>query len=714
MKKLFATIMTAIFVVSMFAFINAKPAYSASKTTGDVDWICGTPELKLKPHAPHNTYGNPWYLTVTDNYWIEDYLQKFDLIVTGVHCDIWVGLNDTYGDYYDGVDDSYHFFMGGWAREDVIYGSWLTYMANEFDNVIYPSDTTNFGVPKDRPAGDPLGAKINIMIFNIRDDFFWFGPPTVTSYIAGYFSASTDLMEDRNIIHIDIYDWVNRIKPVRPLYEGVIAHEFEHLIHFDMDFGEFDWVDEGCADMAGFLCGYGHSIATSHMAYYLRHHWWIPLTVWLGTLGDYGASYLFMLYLYEHYGGARIISAIVHEQANGIEGINNALKAAGYKKNFDAIFQDWTIANYLDDTTFAGGIYGYSTLNIPSTDTGGRSIEQQLQLYWGIPPYESYPVVGPEVFYDFGFPGIIYGQFQPYTAHYIRFANPVTGEPLIKVHLDGDEIMGLPAYAGTYEYYSNFGNWLWNRMYQKFTIPAGGATLKFMTYYEIEGDWDYGFVEVHDLTTDTWTTLPGVKTVDYVAIHQDSPNVPSGFEPMDYEAAGKWNGLTGFSGGWYQEVMDLTPFAGHQIELHFTYWTDAAYNEKGWFIDNIEIPQIGFSDNVEAGTNGWTILAGWQRTTGLVKNSFKSNIIQKITCPCGEYTAIWPMLINKKTQEGCTPIIMLQTECTKFGTAVMVVANQPGFDTLFATTYAYDATTPPFCHVSRGTMNSWIESGIIP
>lgn len=691
MKKIFATIMIAVFLASVL--FTVKPV--ASEPTEEVDWICGTPDLKLKPHAPHNTYGSPvWWLTVTDNYLIEDYLQRFDLIVTGVHCDIWVGLATDFGDYYNSADDSYHFFFPGLTRENIIYGSWLTYMANEFDNVIYPTDTTYYAVPKDRPEGDPEGAKINIMIFNIRDDHFWV--PGYPSYIAGYFAASTDLMEDRNIVHIDIWDWLHRIGPSPPspgrpyLYEGVIAHEFEHLIHFDVDPGELDWVDEGCADMAGFFCNYGHSISRSHIINYIVLHPITPLTVWLGMLANYGASYMFQLYLYEHYGGASTISDIVHNQGHGIAGVNNVLKALGYKKNFDDIFQDWTIANYLDDTTFAGGIYGYNTLDIPSYDTGWWSIEDALLYYWGIPPYESYPVVGPDEI------GYLYGWFQPYTAHYIRFAPPVTGEPVIKVHVNGEEIMGLPAYEGTYEYYSNFGNWLWNRMYQTFDIPATGAKLKFMTNYEIEEDWDYGYVEVHDLTTDTWTTLPGINTVNYVAIKQDSPKVPPGFEPMDYEAAGKWNGLTGFSSGWYQEVMDLTPFAGHKIDLYFTYWTDAAYNEKGWFIDNIEIPEIGFLDNVEAGTDGWTILAGWQRTTGLQKTQFKVNIIQQITNLDGEYTAVWSMPLLKKTQEGWTPVLMLQTEDIQCGTAVMVVANQPGFDTLFATTYTYDARTLPF------------------
>ena len=39
-------------------------------------------------------------------------------------------------------------------------------------------------------------------------------------------------------------------------YEGVVAHELEHLLHNYSDPGELSWVDEGLADFAIFLNGY--------------------------------------------------------------------------------------------------------------------------------------------------------------------------------------------------------------------------------------------------------------------------------------------------------------------------------------------------------------------------------------------------------------------------------------------------------------------------
>jgi len=174
---------------------------------------------------------------------------------------------------------------------------------------------------------------------------------------------------------------------------------------------------------------------------------------------------------------------------------------------------------------------------------------------------------------------------------------------------------GMPApHSGVYEWYSDGTSYSWFRLIQTFDMPETGATLKFWSYYEIEEDWDYGYVEVHDLDTDEWYTLPGMMTVSTLPAPQDNPNCPAQFEPSAYYAAGRWHAFTGRSGVLYAEEMDLTLFASHTIELSFTYWTDPFVEEHGWYVDDIAIPEIGFFDDVESGANGWTY-NGWYRTS---------------------------------------------------------------------------------------------------
>ncbi|GAB4531864.1 MAG: immune inhibitor A [Anaerolineae bacterium] len=569
--------------------------------------------------------GDEFTFTVSDDGLGIDYDETFVVLLEGEH-----GLILITKDAYDSFDGTYYHFANPigddsepWLRsEDLLTPAQLEYLLDQFDTVIWPTNTGVFGEPLAR--GDE-GQKIWILVFNIRDDAYY--DPGAESYIAGYFSASESAENNKNIMHIDTYDWANRIGPgvARPfLYEGVFAHEFEHLIHFDQDPDEPSWVDEGLADLAGFLCGYGHS--SGHIAYYMVYHPMVSLTFWGGGLEDYGASYLFQLYLYEKFGGAAFVSALVQEQANGIQGIENTLAAFGYRESFNDIFDNWTIANYIDDTRKAGGKYGYDTLEVGTADTWGYSIEYVLSNFWWGPPDQVPPTLSVPSGWFFGI------EPQPYTAHYFRFNNKKAAE----VYVNGDDFAGTLAHSGTYEWYSDAEAWAWRSFYQTFDIPAGGATLNFWTFYEIEEDWDYGYVEVYDHNTGEWYTLDAPGTVDYVAHGQDNPNTPDEREPTTYEAAGRWHGFTGYSSGWVPVSMDLTPFAGHTIDLYFTTWQDGAFTLQMMYVDDISIPEIGFSDDIEAGEDGWTS-TGWYVTDGIQANGFNIAAIDTKWVPTARY-----------------------------------------------------------------------------
>ena len=567
---------------------------------------------QASPIGEPATIGEEFTVTVSDMGLGIDYDETFVVVMDGTH-----GIILIEKAAYDSFDGTNYYFPNPygngtlpWYRfKDVITHLQLDYLLDQFDSNIYPTNTEIFGEPL--PRGDE-GQKVWVLIHNIRGDSYY-DMENQTSYIAGYFSSSEDAANNKNMMHIDSYDWDNRVGPgvARPyLYEGVFAHEFQHLIHFDQDPDEPSWVDEGCADLAMFMCGYGHS--SGHIANYFYWHEITALTFWGGQLEDYGACYLFALYLYEHYGGADFFTALLQEQANGIKGIENTLATLGYTETFDEIFDDWTIANYIDDTRKAGGKYGYETLDVGTIDTWGYSIEYVLSSW-----------VGPPFDFTFGLHSSwLYGDPQPYTAHYYRFTN----EDKLDVWIDGADTSGTPAYSGTYEWYSGADAWAWRSFNQTFDIPAGGANLNFYTFYEIEGDWDYGYVEVHDLDTGEWYTLDAPGTVDYVAHDQDNPNTPDDREPTAYKATNRWHAFTGYSGGWIPVSMDLTSFAGHSIDIYFTIWQDGAFTLQNMYVDYISIPEIGFFDDVEAGEDSWTT-TGWYVTDGILDNGWSVSII---------------------------------------------------------------------------------------
>ncbi len=634
---------------------------------------------KVAPFGAPATIGEVFNFTVSDDGLGIEYVEEFVVLMDGTHGIILI--EKAAYDNYDPINDEYIFPNpnGCWRTEDRISTAQFAYLLDEFDNTIYPTVTTIYGEPL--PRGDE-GQKVWILIFNIRDASYY--DCGQTTYAAGYFSAASSAANNKNIMHIDTYDWANRTGPDvdRPyLYEGIFAHEFEHLVHFDIDPDEPSWVDEGLADLAGFFCGYGHM--SGHIAYYMVYHPMVSLTFWGSGLEDYGASYLFQLYLFEHYGGAAFASALVQEEANGIEGIESTLAAFGYKDSFDEIFDNWTVANYIDDTRKAGGKFGYETLEIGTIDSWGYSIEYVLSNMWWGPP-DTAPFAVPSGWF-FGI------EPQPYTAHYFRFNNEEDAEAVI----DGDDFAGVTAYSGTYEWYSDAEAWAWRSFYQTFTIPVTGATLNFTTYFEIEDDWDYGYVEVYDQDTGEWYTLDAPGTVNYVAHGQDNPSTPDEREPTAYEAAGRWHAFTGYSGGWMPVSMDLTPFAGHNVDLYFTTWQDGAFTLQMMYVDDIEIPEIGFFDDVEAGEDGWTS-TGWYITDGIQDNGFGVVVIDTKWVPTARYPEpagnnamsllrMKTMDVDAATQSGTMKI--QETPVDSCRVSVAIVANHA--DHILSSSYVF-------------------------
>ena len=613
------------------------------------------------------TIGEELVITVSD-FVYGDYDETFEVIMDGTHGIILLAY-----EYYNASTDEYIFAnpSGTWRNEDKISTAQLVYLLDQFDTNIYPAVTGVFGDLL--PRGDE-GQKVWVLIHNIRDEAYY---GDFESYVAGYFSSSENAENNKNMFHIDSYDWQNRVGPdgARPhLYEGTFAHEFEHMVHFDVDPDEPSWVDEGLADLAIYLSGYGHS--DGHIDYYLRRHWYTSLTFWGGGLEDYGVSYLFQLYLFEKFGGADFVTALVQEQTNGIKGIEMTLAAFGFTESFDEIFDAWTIANYVDDTRKAGGKYGYDTLEIGGADTRYHTLEYWMQEYHQLYAdyYGEWLQLFPHYdtpFQETGWQFAVWGDPLPYTAQYFSF----NSKRAANVWLDGQDFAGIPAFSGDYEWYSGDNAWAWRSFYQTFDVPATGATLSFMTNFDIEEDWDYGYVEVHDLVTNEWYTLEDLNglTVDTDPFGQDNPNVPDGREPRDYVAAGRWNAFTGSSHGWAEAVMDLTPFAGHEIELHFRLWQDGAFTLLNMYVDDISIPEIGLFDDVESGEDGW-MTDGWEVTTGLFDNGWDMTVFDFKEKTNGmELGGIWEMDVDFATQSG---IVKVPATPYKSGLmSVAVVAN---------------------------------------
>ncbi|MGH3648556.1 MAG: zinc carboxypeptidase, partial [Micromonosporaceae bacterium] len=156
------------------------------------------------------------------------------------------------------------------------------------------------------------------------------------------------------------------------------------------------------------------------------------------------------------------------------------------------------------------------------------------------------------------------------------------------------------------------------------TIDLTGASsgkLEFWTSYDLETDWDYQFVEAHTVGQDDWTTLPdanghtGQGTGDSCqsgwvdAIHphlghyMDADCAPTG-------TTGAWHAATGSSGGWQKWSIDLSAYAGKQVEVSITYATDWGTLKLGTFLDDTTVIVDGApvaETSFESDLGGWAV-----------------------------------------------------------------------------------------------------------
>ena len=190
---------------------------------------------------------------------------------------------------------------------------------------------------------------------------------------AGYFSSSDSYprathphSNEREMIVMD-GEW---LRPGSREYFSVLAHEFQHAIHWNLDQGEDVWVNEGMSEVATEIAGY----EASFVDIFLQRPE-SQLNFWpdepRDTLSHYGGATLFVEYLAEHYGGDDVLSELAREPLDGVNGVGHYLSQYGV--GFADVFADWAVANFLDgkldwlaDTSLDGQLdaYRYSARSV--------------------------------------------------------------------------------------------------------------------------------------------------------------------------------------------------------------------------------------------------------------------------------------------------------------------------------------------------------------
>jgi len=144
---------------------------------------------------------------------------------------------------------------------------------------------------------------------------------------------------------------------------SVQAHEFQHMIHWNYDPTEEQWVNESMSEVAMVLTGFGAD--EDWVASWLADP--EPPLMAEGPGYDYGVLLLWGTYLWDRFGDA-FVAGLVEDTENGVASLDALLAAEDMSLDFDVVLGDFALAVALDDTTFEGGIYGYETIDFDEVD----------------------------------------------------------------------------------------------------------------------------------------------------------------------------------------------------------------------------------------------------------------------------------------------------------------------------------------------------------
>ncbi|NIV33713.1 MAG: hypothetical protein GWN58_30985 [Anaerolineae bacterium] len=392
-------------------------------------------------------------------------------------------------------------------------------------------------------------------------------------------------------------------RPGNDYFDGILAHEFQHMIHWALDRNEDTWVNEGLSELASEINGY--DVGGTDELFLAQPD--VQLTTWpeLEYSGPhYGASYLFLTYFHDLY-GEDAVRRLVADPANGTAGFEAVLSGLDPSRRFDDLFADWIVANYLDDSNLDGGRFGYANLEPePASYTGHHA---------------TYPVDETATVSQYGADYILLEYSRPLT---IQF----TGSRLVS-------LIGNKPHSGQYQWWSLRGDEGDSTLTRAFDLQdLEQATLEAWMWYDLEADYDYAYVEASKDGGQTWDILSNDNTTEAN---------PSG---NSYGPA-----LTGKSGGgdrsvWTHETFDLTPYAGQPVLVRFEVVTDEAVNHPGMSLDDISIPELGYHTDVEMGADGWET-EGWTRVTADVPQRF---LVQLITL--GDQTRVERLELDNQMQ----------------------------------------------------------------
>ena len=355
---------------------------------------------------------------------------------------------------------------------------------------------------------------------------------------------------------------MNNLQFGSDFYLGVLAHELRHMIEFNYDEADTDWVKEGSAVLATELVGLpGSGLDRANLFLANPDQ---QLNSWTegNTVPYYGQGYLFNQFIYDRLGEAAY-RAFATSPLPGLVALDAVAGEFDLDLDGEGLWLDWLAALVLHQDPRVEARYdinldGLETAAVTALDSGQGLLPADVRQF-------------AADYYEL-----------PAAAVTVQFA----GNPTVPL-LSGQQNVDEPFWVSQRANYSN------PRLTRAVDLrEVEAATLAYDVYADIELGYDFAYVSV---STDGGTTWIPVTADNMQGLDPADDPSASALAPRFY---------TGRQQAWVREAVDLTPYAGQEILLRFEMVTDPVLTYSGLAVDNVTVGEIGFRDEGDA--DGWT------------------------------------------------------------------------------------------------------------
>jgi hypothetical protein len=583
------------------------------------------------------------------------YTKNFAMRGKGKHVEVWSATGTR---TLNGITTTDLNFQDGDCRNGVrttVTDAQVRFLIDQFDRNIYPIESSVFSVPPQRNGGNAPGAAalglpptyyigdgddIVVLIDNVRDDNLYdLNNTQGFSYIAGFFSSGLNGFFNRNVMTIDAFDWLHRTgqnppnepvpgdncasAPARPsLYEGVFAHEYQHLLLSYVDPPETTWINEGTSDIAIALTGYGDPAAPITDLHFDSHIQCFQgynsvqtdanpnprpggpensLNMWgdqnfdheQEILCDYGGAYSFLLWLGDTYGDG--VYHTLHNDADhqGFDAIQAILDDVAPGTTVLQAIDTWQAVMALDASLDDGATLNGADQDLYSVDRLHGSINWET----GAPDNDAYDTPGaPPNGGDFvrlmdeGGAFLSAGDVDS-----VDFQGVADLPPLPKTWTVDD---APPSGADGPALHSPVGDNLNEVIVRTVDIPADSPELTFDAAWDLEATFDFGYAQITTDGGESYTSLECTDTVDDTdpALGNVGPGFGQGFNGENDPPV------------FAPQACDLSAFAGmNDVGLAFRVFNDGGVHFDGFWVDTVAIDGTVISNGDD--------LDAWQSAT---------------------------------------------------------------------------------------------------